>query len=113
MRQEKITLLAVPEIAADEEISFVGIEEFILVAKGRNGFLMAPHVHKAWKESGEKIESTTSWMKLEIKIHGANCAIMSGYAPTQGNEVEISRFFRRRKELAQQRTERNTPHSAR
>ena len=50
----KIALLAVPEIAADEEISCVGIEVFILVATGRNGFLMAPHVYRAWKETEKR-----------------------------------------------------------
>ena len=79
----KIALLAVPEIAADKEVSFVIIEEFILVAKGRTGFLMAPHMYRARKENGEKMESTARWMKLELKIHGTNYAVMSGYAPTR------------------------------
>ena len=96
-REGYIEIAGLSEMAADQDaLSIVAPEEFVMLAQGRVGFILTPHLFSAWKLAGEVVHYRDGWMLITIKLHGIVYCFVSAYAPHQGtpNAVEVrKRYF--------------------
>ena len=71
-------------VQRDVSNAIVALEEFILVAGQRSGFLLSPAAAEAWRDSGcaKELSDDGRLLRLHINILDQRYDFVSGYAPT-------------------------------
>ena len=81
---------------SEVRLEVVCIEEFVLLQRGKVGFLLSQCMLKVWNQSGRRtvhLEETDRLLAMAFKLHDREYVIGAGYCPTQSKHKERLDFF--------------------
>ena len=104
MRETQTDVSMLTEVAISStwlagRVQFLAIEEFILIVRGKVGFIFSRSFFRAWQLCGEVVHYSAEsdrWLAVQIKHKQRVYTFAVGYAPTQScpdPEATRTRFF--------------------